>query len=85
MRMRDRQVQLWEVNNLDFSESYGAKVRVVHSREQWVQQRVVGGKKTPQPQSSDWWWMLSEGLRGYPSGWSMSADTGAGVSRTSLQ
>jgi hypothetical protein len=66
--MRDRQVQLWEVNDLDFSESYGAKVRVVHSQEQWVQQRVVGGKKTPQPQSSDWWWMVSEGLRGYPVG-----------------
>jgi len=66
--MRDRQVQLWEVNDLDFSESYGAKVRVVHSQEQWIQQRVVGGKKTPQPQSSDWWWMVSEGLRGYPVG-----------------
>jgi hypothetical protein len=66
--MRDRQVQLWEVNDLDFSQSYGAKVRVVHSQEQWIQQRVVGGKKTPQPQSSDWWWMVSEGLRGYPVG-----------------
>jgi hypothetical protein len=66
--LRDRQVQLWEVNDLDFSESYGAKVRVVHSQEQWIQQRVVGGKKTPQPQSSDWWWMVSEGLRGYPVG-----------------
>ena len=66
--MRDRQVQLWEVNDLDFSESYGAKVRVVHSQEQWIQQRVVGGKKTPQPQSSDWWWMVSEGLRSYPVG-----------------
>ena len=66
--MRDRQVQLWEVDDLDFSESYGAKVRVVHSQEQWIQQRVVGGKKTPQPQSSDWWWMVSEGLRGYPVG-----------------
>jgi len=66
--MRDRQVQLWEINDLDFSQSYGAKVRVVHSQEQWIQQRVVGGKKTPQPQSSDWWWMVSEGLRGYPVG-----------------
>jgi hypothetical protein len=66
--LRDRQVQLWEVNDLDFSQSYGAKVRVVHSQEQWIQQRVVGGKKTPQPQSSDWWWMVSEGLRGYPVG-----------------
>jgi len=64
---RDRQVELWEVKDLDFSKSYGRKVRVVHSQEQWVQKKVVGGKKTRQPQSSDWWWMASEGLQAYPS------------------
>jgi len=63
---RDRQVRLWEVNDLDFSESYGRKVRVVHSQEQWVQKQVVGGNKTRQPQASDWWWIASEGLQGYP-------------------
>jgi hypothetical protein len=64
-KARDRQVQLWEVKDLDFSKSYGRKVRVVHSQEQWVQKKVVGGKKTSQPQSSDWWWMASEGLQAY--------------------
>ncbi len=64
---RDRQVKLREVKDLDFSKSYGGKVRVVHAQEQWVQKKVVGGKKTSQPQSSDWWWMASEGLQAYPS------------------
>ena len=64
---RDRHVKLWEIQDLDLSESYGGKVRVVHAQEQWVQQKVVGAKKISQPQTSDWWWMASEGLQGYPS------------------
>ncbi len=63
---RDRQVKLWEVKDLDFSKSYGRKVRVVHSQEQWVEKKVLGGKKTSQAQTSDWWWMASEGLQAYP-------------------
>ena len=79
---RDRQVKLWEVNDLNFSESYGGKVRVVRSEESWVEAKVVGGKKTRQPQNSHWWWMVSEGLRSYPCKSSMKADTGGGGSRT---
>ena len=65
---RDRNVQLWEVNDLSFSKGYGydRKVRVVHAHETWTQKKVVGGKKTCQPQSSDWWWMVSPGLQAYP-------------------
>jgi len=64
--VRDRQVKLWEVKDLDFSERYGGKVRVVHSEEHWVDKQMVGGKKIRQPQTSHWWWMVSEGLSGYP-------------------
>ena len=64
---RDRQVKLWEVKDLDFSESYGGQVRVVHAQEQWVEKQIVGGKATRQPQTSHWWWMASAGLQGYPS------------------
>jgi len=63
---RGRQVKLWEVKHLNFSESYGGPVWVVHSEEHWVERKVVGGKKTPEPQTSDWWWMVSAGLEGYP-------------------
>jgi hypothetical protein len=65
-KTRDRQVSLWEVRDLSLSQSYGRKVRVVHAQEQWVEKKVVGGKKTSQPRSSDWWWMASEGLQSYP-------------------
>jgi len=63
---RERQVKLWEVRDLDFSRSYAWKVRVVHAQEDWVQKKIVGGKKTSQPQTSDWWWMASHGLESYP-------------------
>jgi hypothetical protein len=64
---RDRHVKLWEVKDLDLSQSYGRRVQVVHSLEQWVQKKIVGGKRIHQPQTSDWWWIASEGLQGYPS------------------
>jgi hypothetical protein len=67
-KARKRDVQLWEANDLRFSEGYGngRKVRAVHSQEQWIEKKIVGGEKTSQPESSDWWWMVSENLRGYP-------------------
>ena len=64
-KARKRHIKLWEVKDLDFSESYGPKVRVVHSQEEWVQTKVVGGKRISQPQTSHWWWMASEGLQAY--------------------
>jgi hypothetical protein len=63
---RDRQAKLWDINDLNFSESYRGKVRVVHSEEHWVETKVVGGKRTSEPQTSHWWWMVSAGLGGYP-------------------
>jgi hypothetical protein len=64
--LRQRQVQLWEVKDLTFTESYGRAVWVVHSHETWTETRMVGGTKTRQPQASDWWWMLCEKLKSYP-------------------
>lgn len=65
---RKRDVTLWNVNDLTFSEGYGMdrKVRVVHSNEQWIENKIVGGKKTSTPQTSDWWWMACDKMRGYP-------------------
>ena len=64
-KTRDRQLKLWEVKDLHFSESYERNVRVVHSEESWIEKQIVGGEKIRQPQTSDWWWMVSEGLQGY--------------------
>jgi hypothetical protein len=67
--VRQREVKLWQVWDLNFSKAYGygRQVGVVHSQEQWTETKRVGGEKTRQPQTSDWWWMASEMLRGYPS------------------
>jgi hypothetical protein len=63
---RQRDVKLWEVKDLNFSESYGRAVWVVHAEEHWIEHSVVGGEKIHQPQTSHWWWMASAGLRIYP-------------------
>ena len=63
---RDRDVQLWEVKDLSFTDNYGPPVWVVHSCEKWTDKKVIGGEKISQPNSSDWWWMLCEKLKGYP-------------------
>lgn len=67
--VRARNAKLWEVKDLHFSESYGydRKVSVTHSQEQWTETKVVGAKKLSQSQTSDWWWLASEKLRGYRS------------------
>ena len=65
-KTRDRQVQLWKVEDLNFSQSYDRPVWVIHSQEKWTDKKVVGGKKTNQPNGSDWWWMLCQKLQGYP-------------------
>lgn len=64
---RGRQVQLWEVKDLRFSDGYGRNVRVVRSHEEWIRTQIQGGKKTRQPQQSQWLWANSPGLDGYGS------------------
>ena len=64
--VRGRHVKLWEIKDLTFSESYNRKVWVVRSNEQWTEKKIVGGEKISQPQTSDWWWMVSRGLQNYP-------------------
>lgn len=62
---RKRDVQLWEVKDLDFSAGYGRKVRVVRSEERWVERRVRGGQLQRQARTSQWVWAVSAGLDGY--------------------
>lgn len=65
---RGRQVQLWEVKDLHFSDGYTQtkSVQVVLSDERWTERRVRGGKKCAQPQQSRWMWVACQGLCGYP-------------------
>ena len=63
-KKRDREIELWQVQELDFSREYKNKVSVVHSREEWIGKKIVGGKKVSSPERSDWWWVASQGLGG---------------------
>lgn len=64
---RKRQVELREVKDLHFSAEYPGKVRVVHSRETWSENKVEGNQKKRQERVSDWWWCTSQKrLAGYP-------------------
>jgi hypothetical protein len=61
---QDRQVDLWEVKDLAFSEVRGA-VRVVVAEESWTENRRVGGHKQVLRQHSSWRWLVTEELAGY--------------------
>jgi hypothetical protein len=65
---RQRQVQLWEVKHLQFSDGYtkNKSVQVVVSDERWTERRVEGGVKKSKLQQSRWMWVACEGLCGYP-------------------
>jgi hypothetical protein len=64
---RDRQVQLWEVKDLRFSDGYtkNQSVIVVIAEERWTERRVVGGQKRVKPQQSRWIWVAGEALGAY--------------------
>jgi hypothetical protein len=64
---RDRQVQLWEVKDLHFSDGFAKdkSVIVVISEERWTERRVIGGQKRAQPQQSRWIWVACEALAAY--------------------
>ena len=64
---RQRQVQLWEVKDLHFSDGYtqGRSVQVVRSEERWTERSVEGGHKRAQAQQSQWMWVACPGLSSY--------------------
>ncbi len=64
---RRRQVRLWEVKDLPFSDGYtkGKTVQVVRSEEHWTERSVQGGHKHLQAQQTQWIWVACAGLSGY--------------------
>ena len=55
---RERQVQLWQVDHLRFSDEYIKPVSVVRSEERWTETRVVGGKRVRESRQSQWLWVV---------------------------
>ena len=60
-----RQVQAWDVRDLDFTVESLGKVRVVVAQEQWQEVHRRGGKKLVQSQQSHWRWLVLAELDGY--------------------
>jgi len=60
-----RQVQAWDVRDLDFTVESLGKVRVVVAHEQWQEVLRREGKKLVQAQQSHWRWLVLRELDGY--------------------
>jgi DDE family transposase len=65
---RQRQVRLWKVKDLHFSDGYtqGKSVQVIRAEESWTQRSIQGGHKRAQAQQSQWVWVACEDLLDYP-------------------
>lgn len=60
-----RQVEVWEVNQLRFSDSYPGPVRVVKARERWRERRRVSQEWVHQDKEQNWLWVVAGDLDGY--------------------
>lgn len=60
-----RQVEIWDVPSLRFSDSYTKPVRVVKVREQWTQRERIGQQWQQRQQEQNWMWVVAGNLDGY--------------------
>jgi hypothetical protein len=60
-----RQVEVWEVDSLRFSDSYPGPVRVVRVRERWPERHRVGGIWVREDKEQNWIWVVAGDLQGY--------------------
>jgi len=65
---RRRQVQLWQIKDLRYSDGYtrGRSVQVVRSEERWTERSVQGGHPQSQAQQTRWMWVTCQALSDYP-------------------
>ena len=61
-----RQVQAWEVRDLDFTVPSLGKLRVVVAHEHWQEVHRRAGQKLIQAQESHWRWLVTGELDGHP-------------------
>ncbi|MDD2711178.1 MAG: hypothetical protein PHV34_24640 [Verrucomicrobiae bacterium] len=60
-----RQIKLWDVQDLDFTEEAMGKVRVVIAEEKWEQKPRVEGRLQRKEEQSHWRWVATRELDGY--------------------
>jgi hypothetical protein len=60
-----RQVEIWDVPGLRFTDSYPGPVRGVRVRERWTERRRVGPQWVHLDQEQNWIWVAAGDLGGY--------------------
>ena len=63
-----RQVEIWDVPSVRFTDSYAGPVRVVRVRERWTQRQRVGKQWQTEENEQNWIWVVAGDLDGYDGG-----------------
>ena len=61
----ERKVEIWDVRELTFSETYTQPVRVVRVRESWSERGRTGGQWVITEKEQNWLWVVAGDLDGY--------------------
>ena len=60
-----RQVEIWDVPSVRFTDTYPGPVRVVRVRERWTQRQRVGQEWKTEEKEQNWIWVVAGDLDGY--------------------
>jgi len=60
-----RQVEIWDVSPVRFTDTYPGPVRVVRVRERWTQRQRFGQQWQSQQKEQNWVWVVAGDLDGY--------------------
>ncbi|HVI71995.1 MAG TPA: transposase [Pyrinomonadaceae bacterium] len=60
-----RKVEIWDLRQMTFTDSYTEPVRVVRVRESWKQRERTGGKWVLKDKEENWIWIVAGDLDGY--------------------
>ena len=60
-----RQVEIWEVSAVRFTDSYPGPVRIVRVRERWTERQRIGGAWQHQAKEQQWLWVVAGELSAY--------------------
>lgn len=60
-----RQVEIWDVPSVRFTDAYPGPVRVVRVRERWTQRQRMGKEWKTEQKEQNWIWVVAGDLDGY--------------------
>lgn len=60
-----RKVEIWDLRQMTFTDTYTKPVRVVRVRESWKQRERIGGQWVLREKEENWIWIVAGDLNGY--------------------